>query len=294
LRRGIPAVLPFSKMSLTYPAAMAELQTMFPTMDKSVLHVVLESNGGHMEATIGCLLQMTTDDSSKKKNDSQIVITSSPKAPSPSHASSSSSSASASNYASYPHATQSAPAPPPKAVARAVPNSGAAIGGSSTLPDDFLRPPSYFKSQGSPSGGGAPSQMDQDAQLAAMLQDEMFMQDLMKRPDIYMAAAGLPSFAPPRNANPNAPATASSASAPGHQGEKISEKFAHLGAAAKAKLAVIASKFKRTKKGGGGILNPSAQYRDLDHGEEGAVNAEDDIEMNDKKKKERLPTVPDM
>jgi len=285
----------FSVMSLSYPAAMAELQTMFPTVEKNVLHVILESNGGHMEATIGCLLQMANDDSAKKDSNAsanQIVITSSaPKPASPSHA----------NPATIPQLVfqqHAVPVATPPRSPRPAPSSGGGGGGGGgggvghNLPDDFLRPPSYFKSQGSAAVSGAPlSQMDQDAQLAAMLQDEIFMQDLMKRPDIYMQAAAGPVEG--RQARPVAKAgTGPTASAEPH-GEKISEKFAHLGAAAKAKLAVIASKFKRTKKGGGGILNPSSQYRDLDSGEEGALNQESDIEMKDKNK-DKLPPVPDM
>jgi len=133
--------------------------------------------------------------------------------------------------------------------------------------------------------------MDQDAILAAMLEDDTFVQDLMRRPDHYMGALGDAGLA----SSPRAPRSAPSGGSPpdaSHPSEKFGEKFSALGAAAKAKLAIIASKFKRTKKGGGGIMNPSTQYRDLDLNEEGGLNEGENIELNEQEK--RKNAVPDM
>lgn len=137
------------------------------------------------------------------------------------------------------------------------------------LPDDFLRPPSYFKQ-----ASVEQSQVDQDAELARMLQDEMFLQDLARNPEFY----GLQPHPQPKKqqekpkANANAPAAAAQSSAkpaaapvapsasdlPSPQAaggadddEKLQEnnsedfrkKFSNLGDAARKKLAALASKF---------------------------------------------------
>jgi len=249
---------------------------MFPTMEKKVLHMVLESNGGHMEATIACLLQMNDEPKGKPAGGasqapaaSQITITSgsSPEnksSPSPSHG----------------HAHQAAPALPPK-------QPRSAGSGMYSLPDDFLRPPSFFKSQGPAAGSSGPlSQMDQDAMLAAMLQDDLFMQDLMKRPDVYMVP---PRLGPPvveGQVVPPAGGAGSSASGSGSGGSNVSEKFSNLGSAAKAKIAEIAARFKRSKTKGGGLLNPNTQYRDLDLSDEGRpLTGDEPVEMSDRNKK---------
>jgi hypothetical protein len=43
---------------ITQEDAIATLQAMFSHMDAEVLLMVLESNGGHMERTVECLLSM--------------------------------------------------------------------------------------------------------------------------------------------------------------------------------------------------------------------------------------------
>jgi hypothetical protein len=116
-------------MTISYRDAMASLRAMFADIDPDVIHAVLESNEGRMDPTINDLLQMQSADPVA------------PAQPSPAQP----------NLPRPVHIMDIAPAQPVKV--------------QSDLPDDFLRPPSYFKRK-----GGARN--DEDERIARMLQEE--------------------------------------------------------------------------------------------------------------------------
>jgi hypothetical protein len=45
-------------MSITFEAAIQELQTMFPEWDQETLETLLQANGNHVERTIESILAM--------------------------------------------------------------------------------------------------------------------------------------------------------------------------------------------------------------------------------------------
>lgn len=140
--------------TISYEAAMATLQTMFPTADPSVISMVLESNGGHMERTVENMLSMNLLPG----------------------AAGSDASANAGAAAEPGDDGGVSPTPAPAA------NKDSDIFRS--LPDDFLRPPSYYQKHLKTK---TEQQMEQDEMLAQMLQDEMFMEDLRRNPQRYGA-----------------------------------------------------------------------------------------------------------
>lgn len=62
--------LHFTTMSVTYKEAMEQLSTMFPTIERSVINMILQQTRGHMERTIETLLELAqaTEAPSKKTN----------------------------------------------------------------------------------------------------------------------------------------------------------------------------------------------------------------------------------
>lgn len=89
------------------------------------------------------------------------------------------------------------------------------------LPDDFLRPPSYYVSIMNASYGrkSSMSQLESDAILAQMLQDELFMQELQANPHLFDNDLPVP---PPRNqfapsSSPSQPSYVPQASAASQQ-----------------------------------------------------------------------------
>jgi hypothetical protein len=85
-------------------------------------------------------------------------------------------------------------------------------GGGVQLPDDFLRPPSYFQQK---YGRHQRSQVEQDAILAQLLQDEMFLRELGENPEAFGMRRRGRRQAPPQGqaARPNAAPASATASA---------------------------------------------------------------------------------
>uniref|UniRef100_A0A7S3YKM5 PDZ domain-containing protein n=1 Tax=Lotharella globosa TaxID=91324 RepID=A0A7S3YKM5_9EUKA len=131
---------------------------------------------------------------------------------------------------------------------------------SGQVPDDFLRTPSYFQQHGMKK---AQSQMEKDAALARLLQDEMFMEELRNNPDAFLegrprrsgnqrrartqAALVQTNSAP--GSNPAGPAPQADLSGQGSAPKKTtwSERWSKLGDAAKERLAKMAEFFKNKK-----------------------------------------------
>lgn len=183
-------------MSVTYESAMSTLTTMFGSIDPEVIGMILQANNGHMERTVEHLLAM---DGEKDQAPPPQQHRPQPQQQPPPRA------------AQQPMAYQ----PPPQQQQRresmneqkSGPQPVSPVDNSANdiyqLPDDFLRPPSYYESLVgpapellAPSGVKAPqtaeerqSQIDQDHLLAQMLNDQQFMEDLANNPERYGSPA---------------------------------------------------------------------------------------------------------
>jgi len=148
------------------------------------------------------------------------------------------------------------------------------------VPDNFLRPPSYY-TDGRNANARVQSQEEKDAQLARLLQDELFMEELRNNPDAYLDPAprrrirrnqGRPSGQRARtqaslfsggrrrsNNNRGSAANAEPASPTSSNGDisgtgsaqpktTFKERMSKLGASARERIAKMALFFKRKKK----------------------------------------------
>eukprot|EP00468_Gymnochlora_sp_CCMP2014_P006036 CAMPEP_0167762270 /NCGR_PEP_ID=MMETSP0110_2-20121227/12670_1 /TAXON_ID=629695 /ORGANISM="Gymnochlora sp., Strain CCMP2014" /LENGTH=452 /DNA_ID=CAMNT_0007649117 /DNA_START=145 /DNA_END=1503 /DNA_ORIENTATION=+ len=131
---------------------------------------------------------------------------------------------------------------------------------SGSMPDDFLRPPIFFKSKGSVEYR---SQMERDEQMARLLQDELFMEELRNNPDSFLGRNGRTTARTrqPARRNRNQPAAPTSnvpldnkdkkeppeGTAPTYKPNTT--KKITFGQAARARLQRMAMFFKRKKKG---------------------------------------------
>lgn len=190
-------------MSVSYEQAMQTLVSMFGTVDREVIAMLLQNNKGHMENTIENLLAMTAGPADQ--------------APPPRQ------------QPQQPQARGSAPQParasqqqgrdehksghPPSSASQRRPAADPSANDVYKLPSDFLQPPSYFEAIVGPAPELMDPQMrmqrkssnveeiqaqiDQDHLLAQMLQDEQFMADLANNPERYGQQGG-GGGAPPR------------------------------------------------------------------------------------------------
>jgi hypothetical protein len=140
-------------MALSYEEGMATLRSIFPSWDAEVLAQLLEANEGHLENTIDMALTMEPPGAAST-SPAVAVARTPPPAPTP-----------ARTQVHTPQSRQQSLSPRVKQRASRV-----------KLPDDFLRLP----------GGGGDGGRDramteqerQDAQLAQMMQDEIFREQL--------------------------------------------------------------------------------------------------------------------
>eukprot|EP01083_Nonionella_stella_P065075 170226_1 len=237
--------------TLAYSDALGTLNAMFADIDDEVISMVLDSNGGHMERTVECLLQMS---------------------------------------GAPPDLDEVAPSPvdpesdlPVEIVEQKTPESADSkpdnmtqtVTGTSTelsevtdkdpgyIPDDFLRPPGYFHQAQNR------EQIHQDQVFAQMIQDQELMQEFHQNPDSF--------------AFPGSPAHRSS----GNGGEKISEKLSKFGASTKQKFASLAEKFSRRRRSGPNTQqspDTNRNYSHLSDKEEpllGAYREEAGVELRD-------------
>jgi len=257
-------------MSVSYESAMATLSSMFGDVDREVIAMILQANGGHMENSVEHLLALSGGggggaggQAPRQQAQQQQPPRQAPQPqraapaarPFPAHMQPQPSPPQQHQQQQYPVAYPShpyypqqqplpygvpqpygyphAPAPVPYPVQQSyppqpyqphpaqVPRSPAQPPQQSpppqqpprqqpslySLPDDFLRPPSYFEAlvgaapaaaqpagaavsgPAAPASADVQSQIEQDHLLAQMLMDEEFMRDLAANPDRYQAAA---------------------------------------------------------------------------------------------------------
>jgi hypothetical protein len=156
---------------ITQEQAVATLQAMFAHVDAEVLLMVLESNGGHMERTVEALLSMDGSGSGSGAAPPPPVAAARAQPP---------------PVRSYLPENFDAPAPAMSKPPLKVPTHSSALNMFDDLPQDFLRPPSFFlpttQAARRRAAGLAASQEEQDRILATLLQDQMFMEGLRQNP----------------------------------------------------------------------------------------------------------------
>ena len=156
-------------MSITYEEALSTLEAMFgEPWTRETLDKVLRHEKGHMENTCDRILNHGSQDP-------QLLIDKLNGGPDPQMA------------LDEELARQLASGGKSRK-----PSSSAAKKGRGTptdLPDDFLRIPGY-KHTGSSTAGSTGNQVMDDAQLARMLQDELFSEELARNPDFAHLARG--------------------------------------------------------------------------------------------------------
>mmetsp|Transcript_4724 Transcript_4724/g.7205 ORF Transcript_4724/g.7205 Transcript_4724/m.7205 type:complete len:443 (-) Transcript_4724:60-1388(-) len=126
------------------------------------------------------------------------------------------------------------------------------------VPDDFLRPPMFFKTKGSTKHR---SQLEQDEHLARLLQDELFMAELRANPDAFLDAqrGGSSRQARPtqgrrtqdkkeKSKDPAGPAPDLSSQGSKEAKVTFGQRMSKLGDAARKRLGKVALFFKRKKK----------------------------------------------
>lgn len=267
-------------MALTFEGAVTQLQVMFPAMDTEVIAAVLESNAGHMQRTVGQLLEIDAPADGPTPALTQ-PSPSPPKHPSPARGSTVTSTVTL--------GTGATPAP----ASTGAPRHHGHRGASSRrwrhpLPDDFLVVPGAGRA---PVTSTPEDQMSHDMMLAQMMEDELFLDELRRDPAFaaYLEAeseffggrgrAGSMDGAGashrqrrPRPRRSQAQARAAAARGTGApSGTSWTSKLASMGDEMKRKFNTLAMRFRR--RGGEEQGQDPMQYRSLlveNDGEEGA------------------------
>jgi len=290
---------PQGRNEINYDAAIQTLKAMFTNVDESVLRLVLDTNGGRMETTVENLLQMTA---AEKQSNNQVVAPSGPvpaavappvavprPAPAavgrkpPAYGSVTGHNApliNSSNYVpdnTYPKGVPSGDAyMPPKTMNMSPPPANRPRQISTAkhdLPEDFLRPPSYWLNGKT---NIVSEQEKEDEKLAKILQDSFFMAELQKHPEWVLEAQRGANSAPsganaaPSTNVPKQPAqrnwnvgmsgsvnqnrqdvnggqaeyTRSISDANNTRYNAFKSRMGDLGTAAKSRLAMLAERFK--------------------------------------------------
>eukprot|EP00484_Ammonia_sp_Unknown_P000361 CAMPEP_0197023612 /NCGR_PEP_ID=MMETSP1384-20130603/4281_1 /TAXON_ID=29189 /ORGANISM="Ammonia sp." /LENGTH=341 /DNA_ID=CAMNT_0042451853 /DNA_START=29 /DNA_END=1054 /DNA_ORIENTATION=+ len=160
------------RQQVTINAALDTLCAMFDSVDRDVVHMILiEGCGGNMESAVEALLTMTGGVTEKSGSKSKARAAQPPR------------SQSQSQSQSQAQAPSNAPQSQSQSQAQAQPQSFL------NLPDDFLRPPSYFLSKYENAhdydfGSAQDRQLIEDELFAkAMFEDSLFSADLQKNPE---------------------------------------------------------------------------------------------------------------
>jgi len=296
---------PQNRNEINYDSAIQTLKAMFTGVDESVLRLVLDTNGGRMETTVENLLQMTAGE---KQRTNEVAASSGPApaavaapnavvrpGPAPveqNHPAAFSSSAgpSAPLINSPYRAQEVLPTGlsrdqylPPKAMSISPPPANRPRQISTAkhdLPADFLRPPSYWLGGSKNSVSMSVSEQEkEDAKLAAILQDSIFMSELQKHPEWVLdaqngantganaAPSGVPNAVPKQPAQRNwnvgrsgsinqnrnvnsvngqAEYTRSINDANNTRYDAFKSRMGDLGTAARSRLATLAERFKKS------------------------------------------------
>mmetsp|Transcript_19751 Transcript_19751/g.27574 ORF Transcript_19751/g.27574 Transcript_19751/m.27574 type:complete len:475 (+) Transcript_19751:212-1636(+) len=163
------------------------------------------------------------------------------------------------------------------------------------VPDSFLRPPSYYTEGRSTK---VQSQEEMDAQLARLLQDQMFMEDLRNNPDAYLNQTSTGNQHQrtqgrrnQRNGRTEARRQTGDISGTGSAQPKqtFKERMSKLGALGKERLARIALFFQKKKKESQRGQSPDAELvpladdlplaPDLDGSQDGQFVIESDEDL---------------
>jgi hypothetical protein len=223
--------------TVSYESAMANLKSMFSSVDSEVIAMILQSNAGHMERTVEHLLAMTSGAPAAANNQqtqpqfypiAQPVNQSRKSAQQPQEHKQNS-------FNPNPLLNQ----PQPQ-------RSASSIKASDLLPEEFLRPNSWFiKKYGSNASVGAAtnnsnnsrssSQIDQDAILAQMLQDQEFVQEIQQNRQKYQvkpqqSAPQNTEYQPPRSSltSPSSAASPNNFNSASQQRPSLAQPTQHI------------------------------------------------------------------
>ena len=207
-------------MTLTYQEALGTLTSMFgEPWTEEALDAVLRHHGGHMENTVETVLSHGDGDPEELVERLAGASSVGPLA-----GSSASAAAPAGDFAGNGEGTGG--------------GQRAARGTPADLPRDFLRIPGY---DGAVGVGGASSSatsaadLEADAQLAKMLQDEMFTRQLRDDPE-YVMAGGYPG-------GRRRPGGGGQVGQGQGQGADVVAKLTDMGEKAKSRLTILAKQF---------------------------------------------------
>lgn len=220
------------RQQLSVDGALDTLQSMFSTVEREVIHMILiEGCGGNMEAAVEALLQMSGGISSETKTKKAIT---------------------------NPSQLQKAHKTEQQQLQHALQQS------SINLPSDFLRPPSYFlaKFTGDPKTHAIDSNVEQQKQMVddelfakAIFEDSLFAADLHANPEWVLeemnANATSNKYQSSSFSNANRSLSQQQKIDPSDmQARRMSfkQRFNNLGLSAKAKIADLAQKLQRHKQ----------------------------------------------
>ena len=252
-------------MSITYEEALSTLQNMFgEPWNRDTLDTVLRHQKGHMENTVDMILR-------HGNKDPDILIDQIENGVDPIQ-----SVTAADEQLARQLAQQTMPLSANTSIPRNISSENERVhvgkGKSTTLPEDFLRPPGYTP--------GMTNSVSDDEALARMLQDELFTEELRRNPDFAHLAHGRGSNAriPGQRSNSNTSSTASNTSvnpaaaaanrfgefarsltgqqpqqrndnAISQQSPNVLEKISELGDNAKRRLQLLAAQFNANNNG---------------------------------------------
>jgi len=244
-------------MTIKFDDALRTLQEMFPHIPPQAVRNCLIQNSGHMENTVAVLLTSPPQAFSVPQ---PRIQPNRPRPAPPMMGNQPSLSNAAGPWGRAPRGlpqtnvqnrppVRQQPAPPPAP--------------RHNLSEDFLRPPSYFFSKYQVQQ--SQSMVDEDAILAKVLQDSLFMSQLRENPEWVLQQMQPPSSISNRKPSDSANPTSLKARIRGQgadgnmhrndEQEKFASKFKKLGGKARERLTKIAAGLKRNK---------GAKYQTLD------------------------------
>jgi len=252
-------------MSVSYENAIATLHAMFAEVDTDVIKMVLDNNGGHMERTVENLLAMTggapaadVQQQPQQEQQPQPAQHQQQAATQPVLYGAPGAIRLAQADVRHQRVPQDHPSQRLRQHQQPMPQQQQQQH-HSVLADDFLRPPSWWaKHNSGASSSFSSSQVEQDEQIARMLADELFLEELRQHPEWLMDDPSQRRRQRNRAQNQNANSNSRSDS----PSPSFRDKMSKLSDKAKLKFKLLAAKFSRDKKKQGGVQS-NAQYSQL-------------------------------
>jgi hypothetical protein len=257
-------------MSITYEEALATLESMFGNpWTRETLDAILRNQQGHMENTVDLILRhgsknphVLVDQLNQGINpeDSATALDAELARQLANNEKSRSRQGAVTGSSSSPPST-----------------GRAGRGTPTTLPDDFLRISSRPVATAGPE-----DQLESDAALARMLQDELFSEELSRNPDFAHLARGRPRVSDGRNRiSDSRPVPRNQANAFSQQSPNVMKKISELGDNARRRLQMLAAQFnannnnnnQRNTSGASSAAATGAEVRGLLDGDD------DDMEL---------------